>query len=373
MKNNIIIFRSQLFKISESFIANQAEPLKDFMPIYVGRKSFGLAPENAKVVSLDAASKSENFKYVLCRDTSHLVEKVSSFYPKLIHAHFGVDSVYAMNLAKELDIPLVTTFHGFDATTTNSALLFSAKPAWINYLLYRKHLVKKGDLFICVSDFIKEKVIALGFPEEKTVTHYIGIDTNITRDVSEKSSYKTILHVARLTEQKGTKYLIDAFSLIHKKDKNVRLVIIGAGPLEEKLKDQVRNVKLAKQVCFLGAKPRKEVLDYMQKADVFCLPGVTSDSGNAEGLGMVLLEAAVYEVPVVATFHGGIPEVVINEKTGYLVPEKDVEKLAEKLLLLLNDEGLRREMGQAARKMVEVKFDIKKQTKKLEVLYKTVL
>ena len=373
MTNNTLVFRNQLFKISESFITNQAEALQEFAPIYVGRKSFGLAPENAKVISLDNATKLNNIKYILFRDTSCLSAKASQFCPKLIHAHFGVDSVYAINLAKKLDIPLITTFHGFDATTTNNALLFSAKPAWINYLLYRKRLSKKGDLFICVSDFIREKVIALGFPEEKTVTHYIGIDINIARDVIEKSRYKTILHVARLTEQKGTKYLIDAFSLIHKKDKNIRLVIIGAGPLEENLKEQVNNLKLIKQITFLGVKPHKEVLSHMQKADVFCLPGVTSGSGNAEGLGMVFLEAAVYEVPVVATFHGGIPEVVLNEKTGYLVPEKDVGELGKKLLLLLENESLRRKMGLAARRMVEEKFDIKTQTKKLEVLYKTVL
>lgn len=373
MKNNIIIFRNQLFKISESFITNQAESLKDFIPVYVGRKSFGIAHETAKVISLDNASKLKNIKYVLFRDTSCLSEKVSRFCPKLIHAHFGVDGVYAMNLAKEIDVPLITTFHGFDATTTNRALLLSKKPAWVNYLLYRKRLAKNGDLFICVSDFIREKVIALGFPEEKTVTHYIGIDIDVKRDEIERSSYKTILHVARLTEKKGTTYLIDAFSIIHKEDNNARLVIIGSGSLEGRLKEQVKSLNLIKQVTFLGARPHKDVLIWMRKADIFCLPSITSVSGDAEGLGMVFLEAAACKVPTVATLHGGIPEVVIDKKTGYLVPEKDVKKLADKLLLLLENEDLRNEMGLEARNMVEVKFDIKKQTQKLEALYKVLL
>ncbi len=371
--NNIIIYRNQLFKISESFITNQAESLQGFTPIYMGRKTFGQAPDNVRVVSMDNASKVKNINYVLFRNTDYFKEKVVKFNPKLIHAHFGVEGVYAMNLAKQLKIPLITTFHGFDATTSNNALLFSKKPAWINYLLYRKKLAQNGDLFICVSNFIREKVLALGFPEDRTITHYIGIDINIGRTVVEKENNKTILHVARLTEKKGTKYLIDAFAIIHKKIKEIKLIIIGTGDLENELKEQVKKLNLDKDVVFLGAQIHSKVLEWMQKVDVFCLPSVTADSGDAEGLGMVFLEAALYEVPTVATMHGGIPEVVIDGETGYLVPEKNSEKLAEKLLLLLNNEKLRKEMGSQARKMVENKFDIKKQTERLEEIYKGLL
>jgi len=211
MKNNILIYRNQLFKISESFITNQAQNLKSFKAIYIGRKSFGKAPLGSKVISMDNLSFIENLKYVLFRDVSYFHKRAVIYNPKLIHAHFGVEGVYALNLAKKLNIPLVTTFHGFDATTSTKSFLFSKKPAWLNYLLFRKELAKEGDLFICVSDFIRQKVIELGFPEEKTITHYIGIDTNIQRDKNiQKPPYKTILHVARLTEKKGTAYLIDA-------------------------------------------------------------------------------------------------------------------------------------------------------------------
>jgi len=373
MENKVIIYRNQLFKISESFITDQADSLQRFKPVYAGRKVFGQAPDNAEVISMDNASTLENIRYVLFRDTSYLKKRISRHIPRLIHAHFGVEGVYAMNLAKELNIPLITTFHGFDATTTDRALLLSKKPAWINYLLYRKKLAKNGDLFLCVSDFIREKVLAMGFPEEKTLTHYIGIDTDIERYEVEKPNHKTILHVARLTEKKGTKYLIESFASVTKEDRETKLVIIGTGPLEDELKKRVDELGIVKRVEFLGALPHREVLKWMQKADIFCLPSVTANSGDAEGLGMVFLEAAIYEVPVVATNHGGIPEVVKDNETGFLVPEKNSRELADRLMMLLRDEKLRKNMGKAAKKMVQERFDIKKQTQKLEKIYEGLL
>ncbi len=374
MENNIIIYRNQLFKISETFIPNQAEKLKYFKPIYVGRKIFGKPPENSKIISMDSTHLISHLKYVLFRDTSYFKRKVINFKPKLIHAHFGVEGVYALNLAKELNIPLITTFHGFDATITNKSLLLSKKPAWINYFLFKKQLAKEGDLFICVSEFIRKKVIEMGFPENKTITHYIGIDINsIQPKMIKKSKYKIILHVARLTEKKGTKYLIDAFATVYKYFKNVKLVIIGTGELEDALRKQVIKLGLNDKILFLGAQPHENVIEWMQKSDIFCLPSITANSGDTEGLGMVFLEAGLCKLPVVATDSGGIPEVVLDSKTGYLVPERDSDKLAEKLLLLLKDENIRKKMGENAKATIKERFDINKQTEKLEEIYKEIL
>lgn len=374
MENNIIIYRNQLFKISETFIPNQAEKLKYFKPIYVGRKIFGKPPENSKIISMDSTHLISHLKYVLFRDTSYFKRKIINLKPKLIHAHFGVEGVYALNLAKELNIPLITTFHGFDATITNKSLLLSKKPAWINYFLFKKQLAKEGDLFICVSEFIRKKVIEMGFPENKTITHYIGIDTNsIQPKMIKKSKYKIILHVARLTEVKGTKYLIDAFATVYKHFNNVKLVIIGTGELEDALRKQVIKLGLNDKILFLGAQPHENVIEWMQKSDIFCLPSITANSGDTEGLGMVFLEAGLCKLPVVATDSGGIPEVVLDNKTGYLVPERDSDKLAEKLLLLLKDENLRKKMGENARATIKERFDINKQTEKLEEIYKEIL
>ena len=135
----------------------------------------------------------------------------------------------------KLDIPLVTTFHGFDATTSVNSLIRSRAPSWINYALFRNQLAKHGNLFICVSDYIRQKVIQLGFPEERTCVHYMGIDTQAVQARDPSLETRTLLHVARLVEKKGTEYLIRAFSEVARKDSDVQLIIIGDGPLKLRL------------------------------------------------------------------------------------------------------------------------------------------
>jgi len=139
------------------------------------------------------------------------------------------------------------------------------------------------------------------------------------------------------------------------------------------LKKQVKSLNLEKNILFLGAKPHSEVLKWMQKADIFSLPSVKAKSGDMEGLPTVLLEASLYSVPSVATLHSGIPEAIEDKKTGLLVQERNSDELAKALLLLLENENLRKKMGESANKMVKERFDIRKQTKKLEEIYQRVL
>jgi glycosyltransferase involved in cell wall biosynthesis len=213
----------------------------------------------------------------------------------------------------------------------------------------------------------------MGFPRNRIVTHYTGIDvTKISPNFQPKKS-NLILQVARLVEKKGTEYLIEAFRKIAVHDKNCSLVIIGDGPLRKNLIRKVSSYGLQDRITFLGARPHQEVLDLMQKAFVLVQPSVTARSGDSEGLGIVFLEAAASGIPVIGTQHGGIPEAVVDGITGFLVPERDADALAEKLLVLLSDKSLQEKMGRAGRKMVEEKFDIRRQTEKLERIYEGLL
>jgi glycosyltransferase involved in cell wall biosynthesis len=295
----------------------------------------------------------------------------------LIHAHFGVEAVYGMELAERLGVPLVTTFHGFDATLTRAELLRSRKPTWIQYLLRRSELSRRGALFIGVSKFILAQLERLGFPAEHTRLHYIGVDPDAfgaspARDESAERPL-VILHVARLVEKKGTVYLLEAFARIAAKHPNAALVVIGAGPLRESLARRAAELHVDTRVRWLGALPHAEVREWLQRAAVFCLPSCTAASGDAEGLGLALLEAAASGLPVVATLHGGIPEAVEDGITGYLVPERDAGSLADVLDALLASASLRRRMGDDARRFARTRFDLHLQTRALERLYEGVL
>lgn len=374
MKNKkILIFRQQLFKPSETFITAQAENLVDYTPIYVGRKEYGEAPKNSETVLLADPSLLNQIKYVCSRSPKK--EVVSKFKDniKLIHAHFAIDGVYAMKLAKELDVPLIVTLHGFDVTRSLKDMLLDFKPSFYNYFINRKELFEKADKFICVSDFIRQKAIEAGFPENKLITHYIGIDVEQFSFREKLPDDQIILHVARLVEKKGTTYLLKALAQVRENIPNVKLVIIGDGPLKAKLEDETKELGLQKNVDFLGVQPNIVVQKWLEKASLMCVPSIVAGNGDAEGLGIVNIEAAAKGVPVVAFSSGGVVEAVVNDTTGYLVAEKNIGILAEKLVKILSNNDLRSELGKQARDYVVLTHNQKVQNSILENIYNSVI
>ncbi|ABI61142.1 Glycosyltransferase [Granulibacter bethesdensis CGDNIH1] len=371
----ILIFRHNLFRVSEPFVTEPAEALARYRPLYMGWLRYGEAPSGAESIVLGRCAGTRPSAAVgwqmLSRDPGPYLRRLGKRRPALIHAHFGVDGSYALPLARRLGVKLVTTFHGFDATLSLAGLMTS--PPWAWYALMRHRLAREGALFLCASAFIRRKVLALGFPAERTRVHYIGVDcAGITPRAPEEET-RTILHVARLVEVKGTASLIRAFARLNGRHENVRLDIIGKGPLLPGLRDLARALGVEARVRFLGAWPHEAVLHHMRQAAMLVQPSVRTRSGREEGLGMVLLEAAASGVPAIGSLSGGIPEAVRDGETGFLTPERDVEALARRMNDLLDDDALRRRMGHAARRMAEREFDRQRQTAGLETLYDSVL
>ncbi|EPA9167945.1 glycosyltransferase [Enterobacter hormaechei] len=371
------IFRNQLFKGSEVFIQQQAEALQCFDKCYIGRRLIGTKPEGSVACVLNEHGNvyGKLAEMVNAITTSQLpYQSVLKSQPlDLIHAHFAIDGLYALKLAQKKGIPLVTTLHGFDVTVSNKDLLASRSPAWINYLLHQHKVKSQGDKFICVSDFIARQALQHGFPESKIIQHYIGIDVNKYQPRAKEDDQGIILHVARLVEKKGTAVLINAVKQVKLLNPDVKLVIIGEGPLLDGLKAQVTSLGLDQTVTFTGALPHVDVMAWMRKASMLVLPSITAKTGDAEGLGMVLLEAAVTGVPVIGTQHGGIPEAIIDEQTGFLVKERDDKQLADRISYLSNNENIRFIMGTNAREFVNQKFNLSQQTTKLGNIYQKLL
>jgi colanic acid/amylovoran biosynthesis glycosyltransferase len=369
----VVIFRHNLFRISEPFITQQAQQLQRYRPIYVGRLRFGPEPNDALSLALQDLRLGWPMIgwQMLGRSARPFRRLLRARRPALIHAHFGVEGVYALPLAQQLGIPLITTFHGFDATLSTAALLRS--PAWVNYPLFRDRLAKQGALFLCASAFIRERVLAMGFPASRTHVHHIGVDFRAIRPCEPADETLTILHVARLVEMKGTEYLIRGFAELAAQNSEVRLDIIGDGPLRASLEALSKSLRMDQRIRFLGALPHEQVLAAMHMAVMLVLPSVRTSTGRVEGLGMVLLEAAASCLPTIGSRVGGISECVKDGETGFLVPERDAAALAARMRTLLADPALRRRMGTAARALVEQRFDLHRQTRLLEDWYDAVL
>lgn len=372
MSPSVGIFRLQLFKPSEGFIASQAERLHRYRPTYMGRRLFGAAPSGADVVT-PPGSRLRQWRHLVeisgMRRATPFLDALGERRPALLHAHFAVDAVFAAPVARSLGVPLMTTLHGFDVTRTGWDMLRSGRPSLINGVIGRRSLLRDGQLFLCVSEFIRKAAIARGFPPERLRVHYIGIDCERLRPREDAGDDRLILHVGRLVEKKGTSYLLRALAALKRRHPDARLVIAGDGPLRLALEQEAQSLGVMDSVQFLGVVRNDEVLKLVRQAAVMVVPSVTGADGDAEGFGIVNIEAGAQGVPVVGFRSGGIVEAVEDGYSGFLAEERDVDGLAAHLGRLLEDRPLRVRTGRNARQWVEDRFDLSTQTGKLERIY----
>jgi colanic acid/amylovoran biosynthesis glycosyltransferase len=358
----VAIFRSAVFNASERFIQDQAAALTRWRPLIVGLERKGaIVPRLDE--SIVAKSPAERWAFRIRGRGGPIEAKLRAVGPTLIHANFGTDGLIVLPLARAMGLPLITSLRGYDVTRSDRALLRSGRFSWMRYAVGKKRLQSEGALFLAVSDALRDQAIARGYPEARTITHYNGVDLERFPADATIAEPDLILHVARLVEKKGTQVLIEAMRPLA----GARLVIIGDGPLRPALTRQAQ--EFGGRIRFLGALSSEEVTNWMQRAAVLAAPSVTAADGDAEGLPNVVVEAAAARLPVVGTTHSGIPEAVEDGTTGFLVPERNGEALAARLATLLGSEPLRREMGAAARRLAERKFDRQMLTARLETIY----
>jgi len=354
------IFRSPLFNASETFVQTHAASLARYRPLVVGlEEKGGVRPELRG--RLLVATPGERAALKLLGRAGPLARRIARERPRLVHAHFATDGLLALPLAEALGVPLVTTLHGFDVSRSRAALLRSGQLSWVRYALAGGALRRRGRLFLAVSEAIRARAIAQGFPPERTVSHLNGVDlARFARAPAPKPGL--VLHVGRLVEKKGTALLIDAVART-----DARLVVIGDGPLRARLERQA--VGLGGRVRFLGALPPAEVAEWMARAWLLAAPSLTAADGDSEGLPTVVAEAAAAALPAIVSDHSGLPEAVIDGETGFIVPERDAPALAARIEALLASPDLQRRMATAARRLAEERFDSARQADQLERLY----
>jgi colanic acid/amylovoran biosynthesis glycosyltransferase len=367
-RRTFIVYREDLLGASETFVRAQSESLEHFDPFYVGlRQRSGLSLPKSKLHIVGGSGlggKLKRARYKLLGPTGELHSMLAAKHPVLVHAHFGCDGCNAMALARGLRLPLIVTFHGYDVTVDDTLL-----PRL--YLRRRELLKAQAAKFICVSEFIRDRAIAKGFPADKLVVHYTGIDVDLFRAEPIIQRSPAVLFVGRLVVKKGCEYLIRAMARVQQVMPEATLVVIGEGPLREQLERKA--AALLKNFEFLGEQDSDAVRNWMNRAMVLSTPSVIAESGDAEGFGMIFAEAQAMGLPVVSFATGGIPEAIADQQTGFLVKARDEESLTIKLLLLLNDSEVWARMSQAGQSRARLLFNIRKQAVILEKIYEGVL
>jgi glycosyltransferase involved in cell wall biosynthesis len=371
---NIVIFNGRLLPASETFVRSQAEGLHRFTPYYVGaRRVPGLTLPSERTLVVNRGNllgTVQEFAFKSWGVAPGLLGRVRSLQPALIHAHFGVCGTLALPLSRALQLPLMVTYHGFDACMTDEYARRDSVSTRV-YLRRREALKDEAHLFIAVSDFIKNRLIEQGFSEDKICVHYIGVDTEIFQPDAAITREPVVLFVGRLTEKKGCKYLIQAMAQVQSSLKDAKLVIIGDGNLYVELRALAE--KTLQNYEFLGLQPPDVVKAWMNKASVFCVPSIQASTGDCEGFGIVFAEAQAMGLPCVSFASGGIPEAIAHGETGFLAAERDWKTLAEYILQLLKEPNLWQQFSENGRNRVLTHFNLKQQTKALEDIYRAVL
>lgn len=290
--------------------------------------------------------------------------------PDVILATYGPSGVLLGPLAQELNIPMIVSFHGVDASS------LARDPAWRRR--YRE-LFQIASAVTGPSNYVRNKLIDLGCPEDRAYVLHNGIRTDRIRfsPPVKRFDRKEIrfLFVGRLTEKKDPITLLRSFARAQKSllPTKIKLTIAGDGPLRAEVESEITALRIADSVNLLGRRTHDEVIQLYQSAHIYAQHSATAPNGDEEGLPVSITEALAAGLPVVSTRHSGIPEVVIDGKSGLLVDEKDTQGMAEAMVKLARDPAQWDLFGAAGRKILESEFSLPVVQDKLRQLLKSVL
>jgi colanic acid/amylovoran biosynthesis glycosyltransferase len=284
----------------------------------------------------------------------------------IIHCHFPKNGQLAVSL-RELGAikgKIVTSFHGYHCSYFKNEK--------------RRHvfddLFDKGDMFLVCSEHMKRWFDQVGWGRGKMIVHRYGVHVGrfiASKPKPTKDGHVRLLSVGRFVEKKGFEYAIRGVAKILRDHPNVQYDIVGNGPEGPKLEQLIAELGLADNVRLVGWQEREEVLRLLKLTDIFLAPSVTSQTGDQEGIPLVLHEAMASGLPAISTRHTGIPELVHDGESGFLVPERDVEALADRLSRLMEHPEIWHEMGQKGRKHIEEFNDLEKQNNRLVEVYRS--
>ena len=252
--------------------------------------------------------------------SNQLKASIEEFKPDIIHCQFGYESLKYFDNAFIKDIPVIISFRGYDASYKLS------NKAYVKRIKEILSLPNVYSTFVC--EYLKNRIENKGISVERSSVIYTGIDTEFFKrknfnKISDKSIF---LQVSSFNEKKGHLFTIRAFDHFIKNNKQAKasLIFVGEGKYLDKSKTLVSQLNLNDLVVFKGKKDREEIRALMDIADVFVHHSITASNGDEEGIPNSIAEAMSMQLPIISTYHAGIPELVENERNGILISEKDV-------------------------------------------------
>lgn len=288
--------------------------------------------------------------------------------PDLVNIHFlGANAFYIMLLHMIMRFKIVVTLHGTIEAPYKD--LAQTEGYWeakiLNWTANR--ILHQASTIVCISQYLCKKVITT-FPDLKPKCKILPIGLEFpdsTQTNVERSNF--ILGAGRLSYEKGFDILIKAFEEVSQNFPDLRLVIVGDGDERPRLERMVASSNLTDKVLFHGEVKRAKVLELLSECKMVVVPS------RIEGFGAIILEAMAMGTPIVATSVGGIPELIDDGETGFLVAPENSEKLAAKTCFLLTNSHLLSQVGARARLNLQGKYDWNEIARQYEDVYRNVL
>lgn len=358
---------------TETFIVNQINTITKFDVIISTIKSLkNLYCEKTIVTPSIKDYLSQQTKVLFPYTANNLTKELSQYEFSLIHTHYISDALFFHSLTKKYRIPKVCSAYGYDVSRFPKSFFGLSK-----YLL--KSVFKEYDIFLAMSEDMKNDLIDLGCPPAKILIHYHGINTDRfifeSRDYRNNKANFNLLTVGTLNEKKAHYLVIEALYLLKTKFSitNINYNIVGTGNKVESLKNLVKQRGLEEMVIFHGHVPYEENVKFYNEADIFALTSITSADNDKEGIPGVIVEAMANGLPIISSFHAGIPSVITSYQEGILVEENNIIGIAEALKILIENESLREKLGKKAKLKALDELNFNAKTQQLELIYENLI
>jgi glycosyltransferase involved in cell wall biosynthesis len=353
MKKRIAIITPQIDAPTESFIQCHIEFLEGDKLVYHGadipNKLNGQGLYKPPGLASRAFIKIQNRlkRETLQPKTKAFQDSLIAEKPDVILIEYGHIAAQVIDVIKPTGIPIIVHFHGYDSAQYE--LLARYQKEYKRVFAYASRIV-------AVSNAMRERLINLGAPADRVVYSCYGPHPDFAMHRIEFTSSRQLLALGRFVDKKSPHLTLFAFSKVLKDFPDARLVMIGEGSLLPMCKDIVRFLDIENNVVFTGALKRQDIIEHMKNSLAFVQHSRTAEDGDREGTPVAVIESQLFGLPVIATKHEGIADVVVHNETGFLVDEGDWMLMSEYMKKVLSDFELARTMSSNARKRIESKF-----------------
>lgn len=367
----IIHLERNFIKATETFIANQINALsKDTTNFVLTAQQDNHLEANADIRAPEP--KAYGTKLLRKSHKQFFIQEAKKISPDVIHAHFITDACLFHPFTKNISVPKVCSCYGWDVTEVPEKYKYI-------YKYFYKKVFLEYDYFLAMSEDMKTDLLKIGVPEKKIVVHYHGINTsnfNIDRDYQLKNNQLNLLTIASFREKKGHLTVLKGLKTVLKDRPDIDFIyhIVGSGDRENVLKEYIDNNGLKEKVVFHGLIKHGEVLNQLiAAADIFLHPSETTQTNDKEGIPGAVVEAMASGLPLISTFHAGIPEVIKNGENGILIPERDSDQLAKHLIDLYDNSEKRAQLGARATQYANTHLDFMTKADNLKKIYRTLI